>query len=363
MRTRRSWRLTRLLSVGSLLGGLAACSGSSPHQSSLRTVDDLVAWMASHRDHVGLVVLPDDGGIPAISLNADALFPLASTKKVLILGAYATAVAAGALDPTQPVALSAVERWYWPGTDGGAHSTAVDEWRGIGLIQHSRVPLEAVAKAMIRWSDNAAADYVLQRAGGPAAVARFAASLGMVRQQPVFEVLGEFAAWSTEAEPWRRAGPTGRAALAGDAAARLHPPQFPSLPAVAVQRQLSRTDSAGTPAEWARLMHEIALGPTLSASVRATMESVLNWPRQVFPQVAAQFADFATKGGSLPGVITEASHIRAVSRSGVSIAIFFRDLPSEIDAELGRTFLHQELERRLATDPSFVSKVKLALPG
>jgi len=47
-----------------------------------------------------------------------------------------------------------------------------------------------LAFAMIRWSDNAAADYLLARVGGPAVVLASAHRVGMASQQPVAPILG-----------------------------------------------------------------------------------------------------------------------------------------------------------------------------
>jgi D-alanyl-D-alanine carboxypeptidase len=155
--------------------------------TGLSTPTELMAWIGRHPDQVGLVVLPDGAGDPTVALNADQLFPLASTKKVLIATAYAVDVAAGKLAPDSPVSLRELARWYWPGTDGGAHTHALAEWKSSHLISSERtVPISAVAQAMIRWSDNAAADYLLARVGGPAAVAAAAKRLGMTSQQPVW---------------------------------------------------------------------------------------------------------------------------------------------------------------------------------
>jgi beta-lactamase class A len=47
---------------------------------------------------------------------------------------------------------------------------------------------------MIRWSDNAATDYLLERVGGPEAVTRFARARGMTAQEPVVSIFGTFVA-------------------------------------------------------------------------------------------------------------------------------------------------------------------------
>ena len=51
------------------------------------------------------------------------------------------------------------------------------------------VPLQAVAEAMIRFSDNAAADYLLDRVG-PDGVDSFARRAGLAAQEPILPILG-----------------------------------------------------------------------------------------------------------------------------------------------------------------------------
>jgi D-alanyl-D-alanine carboxypeptidase len=335
--------------------------GCSSHvgPASLRTPADLLNWIAHHRSDVGLVTIRGDSTAPLVALNPDSLFPLGSTKKVLILGGYAGLVAASSLDPQERVPLTAVEHWYWPGTDGGAHPNAVQDWRSRGLLVGDSVPLSAVADGMIRWSDNAAADYLLSRVGRRA-VSRFAHEMGMSSQQPLAPILG-YAAWSTQPDTWLAATADKRAELADVATGELRRPIRLALPSLTRQRELSETDCAGTPQEWARLMHVVATGDTMPAAAAKIMRTVLGWPLVAFPANRRTFTDYETKGGSLPGVLTEASYIRPVGQAaGTSIAIFFRNLPQQVDDELKRTFVHQAFERSLATSEQFLRQVEKA---
>ncbi|WP_431970150.1 serine hydrolase [Nocardia sp. bgisy134] len=85
------------------------------------------------------------------------------------LAAYARAVATGALDPQERIAVTDWERWYLPGTDGGAHDTARTRLPG------DTVTLDQMVSAMIRESDNAAPDYPRDRLGDQALIEAAAA--------------------------------------------------------------------------------------------------------------------------------------------------------------------------------------------
>jgi len=227
----------------------------------VRTAGGLLDWIGAHPGRAGIAVVRS-GGRSLLSQSAQRRFPLASTRKVLIVGAYAEAVAAGTLDPAQPVALADVERYYLPGTDGGAHPAAVEEWAARGTVTGAPgaevVPLDELARAAIVQSDNAAADYLLVRLGAETVTA-FAASNRMARQDPPAPLLGEYLAW-TQRTPaaWAALTPAQRARQAFRLAAAGEPAT--SFPGVARQRRFVRSSVAGTPADWARLMARIGAG-------------------------------------------------------------------------------------------------------
>src|SRR5438132_1066739 len=85
-------RILRAIAAVIALTGLVACSSGS---GGLGSADGLLRWMTSHPDNFGLVVLRLPATEAVLSHNGDELFPLASTKKVLILGAIASAIDAG----------------------------------------------------------------------------------------------------------------------------------------------------------------------------------------------------------------------------------------------------------------------------
>jgi len=329
-------------------------------------VSALIEWIASNPMNVGLVVLSADSpDAPLVSLNALLAFPLASTKKVLILGAYATAVAAGRLDPDRPVTLSALERWYWPGTDGGSHPRAVSDWAARGRIIGRRadrsVELSDLAWAMVRWSDNAAADYLLDLVGAQA-VADFADSADMAGQEQVYPLLGAMLAWSHQPAEWLGLDPSERAARAWRLAAASTGSRVarPALPRPSQQFLLADADTAGRPMDWARLMLRIgqADSPATAPAVAAIMRANLDWPRIVFSSNQERFSAFYTKGGSLAGVVTEAAYLRPKAEgAGLAVAIFFRSLDRVTWSSMRNTFVWQHLIVGLATNQAVLDQL------
>lgn len=254
------------------------------------------------------------------------------------------AAAQGELSGAVP--RSAVERFYAPGTDGGAHEQA-------GL-DAERLPLAQVARAAIEVSDNAAADLLLDRVGA-ARVDDWARQQGMRRQDPIYPLLGEYAAWSRD-DQWAQRTPPERAERAIALARQLTGADV-EAPDAAAQQSLAAVSVAGTPREWATLMQRIGTrGDPL-------LRRLLDWPRRQSAQTRKTFDAYLTKGGSFAGVITEVSYIRPRDSEGAAVALFLRDLPLEVMAQMGKSFAQQELVRDLATDPAALTRARERLAG
>ena len=262
-----------------------------------------------------------EAGVERAALDADGLYPLASVRKVITLGAYAVGVANGVFDPDEAIAVSAVERWYWPDTDGGAHERA-REWWGSDTV-----PLSTVAEAMIRFSDNAAADYLLDRVGAEG-VDSFAHRTGLSAQEPILPALGEFRAWHRSPERWIALGAGERVAEAWRDARSRHTAAEDAEIDVATQRRCAAVGCRATPREWANLMSHLARGDGLPAATVEVIRRLLE-----VGGVAPDPADgrFGRKGGDLPGVLTFAGYVRdrAGDRPDVAVAFFLQDLPAD----------------------------------
>lgn len=343
--------------VGARFNALAALSDGADEADALQTPSDLLAWIERYPERVGLAAFAVGDEKNGVFVGADTKFALASTKKILILGAYAEAVAAKRLDPKEIVPLAAIERWYWPGTDGGAHERARAEWT-------DSIRLDDVVSAMIRWSDNAATDYVLDRVGGPEKVLAFARAHGMKSQDAPISTFGTFVAWSSiPAKQWVSLSPAARAQKAQALAAATSAEKARALgsPPLAMQQSAAGLTEAGTPREWARLMARVQSGTGADPAVASTMRRHLEWPLRAFARNRETFDAFGTKGGTLVGLITEASYLKPKGEKPVVVALFFRDLPGAVWLQMSRAFPQQHFIQRLATDPAFFADVRARL--
>lgn len=171
-----------------VIGGCASSTSSSeapsPEAQEHSTCDPITSTDLNTQDGwLGLIdqapetvsLVFDDGRGRSVEHRPDEQQPLASAVKVVHLGAYARAVAAGELDPDEQIPLLDWERWYVPGTDGGAHPAALDRLGipndGISASDPAgTVRLDDMITAMIQESDNAVPDYLRYRLGDDALV-------------------------------------------------------------------------------------------------------------------------------------------------------------------------------------------------
>jgi beta-lactamase class A len=275
---------------------------------------------------LGAVVL--EAGVERLALDAVGRYPLASVRKVVTLGGYAVAVASGMCDPAEPVALRDIDRWSWPGTDGGAHERVIDWWVGRGILHpgpEPTVPLRELALAMIRFSDNAAADYLLHRVGEEC-VGAFGAQMGLRTQDPILPTLGEFRAWHRAPEQWLTMSAANRARVARQMAASEESPLDAVPVDDATQHRCAAAGCQGTAREWAGLMARLAAGTGLpNAAGRMVWEALER------PSTQGDDGRFGAKAGDLPGILTFAGYVRA--RSGgapdIAVAMFLSGLDLE----------------------------------
>ena len=168
-----------VLPLTSLL--LSSCSPAQA-PSDLSSPEGLEAYLKNQinegsRD-VALAVysVNEDGTLSpadALAYNENAPLPLASTVKIVVLAAYAQAVAEGSLNPDEEVSVRDWEAYYLPFTDGGAHPSVLESLGiasdELGFAEEDvGVRLDDVASAMIVQSDNAATDYLMNRLGDAA---------------------------------------------------------------------------------------------------------------------------------------------------------------------------------------------------
>ena len=369
---------------------VAAMFDGFEEAQTLRSVDALLDFIDADRSRVSLVAYRLDDPDSAILLNPDVPRALASTIKILVLAGYAEGVDEGRWSPDERVPLADVEAFFLPGTDGGAHERAVEVYRERGWLDAGAVSLRDVVWAMMTVSDNAATDYLLHRMGRDRAEA-LPDRLGLGGSDAPLPISGVFLSWADAAdEPLADAAWGLADRLQGDPEFRTAQQENPMTSDVSVREQ-ARLGVArfpgGTARDYAGLMERVQRGELVSDTASATMREFLEWQMENEP-IRREFTSYGTKGGSLAGVLTEATY--AVPRdaaSGGVAALFFEELPlmvwltlaqAEVRQEVAGTedgrlsvtagtsaqapsILHQDFLRRLLTDPEFFESVRRRL--
>jgi D-alanyl-D-alanine carboxypeptidase len=377
----------KTLLVASLLATLALPARAQ----SLNTPEDVLDYLVQHRKDVALVsfsVAPDgspDTSDPIVLVNADQPMALASTIKIVVLAAYAREVAAGRLDPQAELPIRDWEQFYLPGTDGGAHAAALaalgiaTDQDGFSADPEAAISWDRIAQAMIRSSDNAAADLLLTRLGDGAVRATLSEA-GLSRHPQPLPILGLFLSWGNHDQ-----GPLTRSRL--KRLMRMSPKAY----AAEVRRLQNRyLDESwreaellwrekngspykieaqaaqalfpkGTARDYARVMAGVLHGSFLSPEVSQVMRWHLGWPMEI-PGNAETFLNFGDKGGALAGVLTEAMYFTPKrgdfgGTPHVSV-LFLRNLPTEAFGSLTQTFAHQLFLVDLGLHRSFAEQAE-----
>lgn len=310
---------------------------------ALATGEDVLVYLEHHRNRCSLAAWDVGDEDAGVYFDADALRALASTVKVVPLALYGERLDTGAWDAGEPVTVADVERYYLPHTDGEAHPLAMADLDG-GLT------LDGVARAMIRFSDNAATDWLLHRLGREA-VDEGAARLLGADQGPIHPLSGTLllaqrdggasddvatAAWALSAR------------LGDDEALRaeLQARAREDGPGLSLQAQLELShglDNRASARSVARLMERVFADPRAGV---AFARAQLAWP-MAYDENRQDFALLATKGGSLPGTLTSAYFAETKRGRRRVLALFLHDLPFATWVALSQSFAQQKLERKL----------------
>lgn len=334
-------------------------------------------------DTVGLAVYRAGAEADGVFINPDMAMPLASVVKVVHLVAYAEAVSAGRLDPLAAVAVADLEAYYLPGYDLGAHNRSLADLAERERIfgQPPHLSLNEIPRMMMRYSSNAAADY-LHRLLGQAAIEETAVSLGLSQQTAPCTWLGQFMAMANHTSRASNdraaleaylADPTvyGREAslltdaYVTDAAFREAERAFHSQtrrPSFDTQYTFAQALNAqGSAREYAALMARLAQNGLSHPDSSYLARTYLEWP-MIFPDNQVLFSNLGYKNGSLPGILTTVYY--AYPRGEVTpivLALFYRDLPDRTYREWRRSLPHDELARWLLSDPEAIPHLRAVL--
>lgn len=340
------------------------------------------AWerIQSHPQDVGLVAIRLGGEGSTAVLNGDVPMPLASVVKLLHLIAYSEAVAAGELNPLQSVSLAELDNYFLPRSDGRSHSNAIDVLREEGRVRPDEtITLEAVAEIMMRFSSNAATDY-MHFLLGQERIEQTAISLGLTTQTAPCPWLAQFLAIDNHTRPGGSATAVenyiadpdlyARESMALAEAYRLDDDfraaqrQSQWRPPIEVQSRFSENlNGQATPNEYATIMLRLAQNELSNPESSYFARRLLEWPMR-FGENQEIYYNLAYKDGNLPGILTTAYYAYPQNASGpVVLILFYRNIPQQTYRQWRQNIPHDEFARWLLRDPQAIPALGAALGG
>lgn len=118
-------------------------------------------FIAAHPEQVALLWIRNGDTLAA--WQTEQKKPLASVMKIMVAIGYAQQAAEGQLDPDERISLEALENFYVPKTDGGAHAAWLKSLEG--KMYEGKVPLREVVKGMMQFSSNANTEWLMAKIG------------------------------------------------------------------------------------------------------------------------------------------------------------------------------------------------------
>jgi hypothetical protein len=393
-----------VLATGFVAGLLACCLIVSPfvrdqmllltraaHERSegaklarhLVSTDALLQYCVEHPEQVALASWEIGDETHGIAFNAERSQPVAHTSALLVLAAFAAEGDAAVAGRTT-VPLAHWERYWLPGTDGGAHLAAVLEARARGALPPAHIldaaspassagaTLDTIVRAMLRHADPAAMDVLLERVGRERLAARVlglgfgsdalplpasGVQLALLAGASAPELLARYRALPHSA--YSDAIWSGFEQLRADDALRARSierlEQRGLREAAELSDALSPRGSAGA---YAQLMQHIAQGELEGATY---MRTQLDLPLPAAGN-GSDLAQLSSLRSSQPGMYSAVAIGRAATSERPRVlALLLRKLPIAVWLHLSSGSLLQRFEAQLLSDEAFFEKAKAVL--
>lgn len=311
-----------------LIGGIAAWIYFGIKQPAKRMIE----FISEHPDKVSLTIVKD--GKIEVDLTGTRPMPLASTVKLVIAYEYAVQAASGEIDPDENVRLDALDRYYIPNTDGGAHPAWLKAMEDAGLTKDGEIPLRETVKGMIKYSSNANADFLLDKLGIDR-VNETVSNLSFTYHDPVFPIassmlmpgfISETERLNAEdtaarlknmnADEYRRTAEYIKDELKHG---RLDEIKANPLMPMQIQHIWSSRFTASTTRDYALLMDLINKGTGLSQKEHEIIKDVLEW----------EVKGTGEKGGSTAFVLNNAVYTTTKDGTAAAYALFMNNLTEE----------------------------------
>lgn len=125
--------------------------------------DSMLNFITRNKERSAFYVTINDTVLAA--QNENKVMPLASTVKIIVAIEFAKQVGNHIIDENKRVAVSELNRYYIPNTDGGAHPEWLAFEKQNNHVRDDSIQLIDVARGMIMFSSNANTEYLMDLLG------------------------------------------------------------------------------------------------------------------------------------------------------------------------------------------------------
>lgn len=364
-----------------IVANMTSMGEGAADANAIRSPDDLLAFVAEH-DGASLVAFDVGQEDAGIRYRADVPRPLVHAPKLMLAAAFAERVASGAWDPEERIALAELGAYHLPGHGQDGHLRAVGALRADGVVAGDSLPLEAVARSMVAYNDDAAADYLMERLGRDT-VRTLPERWGLEAAEPPLPATGLVLTWHNHT---MHSTPEERIDAFAQMSARDLEAQAYDLGGVvrtdaafrrkeierlgqagtdltlAQQRTLAGlTLPAGTASAYADFMAGVAQGHLAPDTVNVVLQGWLEQPVPVDTS-ASSLTHLASKGGAFPGIITFVGYARRAHGLPPRVLVVLLDeVPIAVFYHLLQTGIDRGFAAQLLADDAFFERVRTQL--
>ena len=301
-------------------------------------------------------------------LNENKLMPLASTFKILVACEFANQVAHEMINENSYVALSELDKYYIPNTDGDAQPKWLEYEKANNNIRNDSIRLIDVARGMIMFSSNANTEYLMALLGYDN-IKDNILLFKLKQHTALFPIVGSLFLYQI---PKKSSEEKVIKALA-----KLSDKQYsyqsydnhlqlqddsnfkatfrPQDLTPKMQKLWSDRLPASTTKDYVQIAQALNNRELLDEEAFFTISETLEYPMEnkAFRSV---FKHYGAKGGSTPYVLTHVIYLTMLNKTKIELAIFLNELSPDEQKKLADWL--DPFEAQLIFDKSFRDKVK-----
>ncbi len=311
-----------------------------------KTKEHVLNYFIKNKHKSSLYLLHNN--IPVIDYNSTKVMPLASTAKLIIVIEYAKQVSQGVLKPDTLINVADIEKFYIPGTDGGAHSNWKYDLKEQLEKSNNQVTLNEIARGMIHYSSNACTEYLFDLLGGDS-VNRNLQELSLTQHTQLFPKTSSVLI-STYIKEKEKVGikeaikrmqemdQSEYIALAYQLRNQLKSEDDRSAitrlnTKEAFRRDIQQIESnrlpSGTTREYASLMNKINSESYFPPQIQKILNEIIDRK----PNEKSEFRKLGFKGGTTAFVVTSAMYGTKKNGDTLALAAFINDAPSGTETQ------------------------------